>query len=188
MTLNEVRAKIDEIDPQLKSLIMKRLDCSYEVAKVKAGAGETNIYRADREKAIIEKLSQDVPEERLLVYLSVVKKIIETSRMYQYGLLYDWMDDLFSPLAQGLDIKPGANHILLRLTKENHPGSMASIFGVIGDYGVDVDQINLITRDDSQKTVTFELVILGNLNDKHIRILLFQLSRESNDFKILKNY
>ena len=53
MTLNEVRAQIDAIDPKIKELFLERMDASYHVAKVKFEAGETNIFRADREQEII---------------------------------------------------------------------------------------------------------------------------------------
>ena len=82
MKLDQVREKIDAIDPQIRSLLMERLDCSKMVAEAKQEAGETNIYRADREQAILKKLSQGVPEDRLPEYLAVVRKIMETSRMF----------------------------------------------------------------------------------------------------------
>ena len=51
MKLDQVREKIDAIDPQIRSLLVERLDCSKMVAEAKQEAGETNIYRADREQA-----------------------------------------------------------------------------------------------------------------------------------------
>lgn len=53
MTLNEVRAQIDAIDPKIKELFLERMDASYHVAKVKFEAGETNIFRADREQELL---------------------------------------------------------------------------------------------------------------------------------------
>lgn len=185
MTLDEARAKIDVLDPRLKELLMQRLDCSYEVAKAKAAAGETNIYRADREEAILKRLGEGVPEERLSGYLAVVRKIIETSRMYQYGLLYEWMDDLFAPLAEGLELPEQGSRVRVSLTRENRPNAMSSILSMIGDYGYNMDRMELMEENHGDNTVTFELVILGNLHDKHMKTLMFQLSRESRNFRIL---
>ena len=60
MTLEEIRRQIDAIDPQIKELFLKRMATSYEVAKTKYEAGETTIYRADREADIIRRLTADV--------------------------------------------------------------------------------------------------------------------------------
>ena len=80
MKLEEVRQKIDAIDPQIRELLMERLDCSRLVAETKQAAGETNIYRPDREQVILQKLSQGVSEDRLPEYLAVVRKITTTMK------------------------------------------------------------------------------------------------------------
>ena len=85
MNLQEARQKIDAIDPQIRKLLMERLDCSLEVAKSKQAAGETNIYRADREQFILDKLSEGVPADRLREYLAVVRKIMETTACCSNG-------------------------------------------------------------------------------------------------------
>jgi chorismate mutase len=187
MELEEARKKIDAIDPQLKQLIMERLDCSLEVAKAKQAKGETNIYRADREKAILERLSEGVPEDRLAEYLAVVKKIMETSRMYQYGLLYDWNPGLFDELAKGIDVTPGGYRVRVRLTRPNQPNAMSSILSMVGDYGYNMQYMELLSFNNNDHTVTFELTILGDLSDTHMKKLMFQLSKESQEFKILAN-
>lgn len=74
MKLEDVRKEIDALDPQIKTLILRRMDCSLEVAKAKQAAGETTIYRRDREKAILDRLGADVPADRLPEYLAVVRK------------------------------------------------------------------------------------------------------------------
>lgn len=188
MTLEEVRRQIDSIDPQIRTLLMDRMDCSYHVAEAKAAAGETNIYRADREEAILERLGADVPEERRAGYLAIVRKIMEISRMYQYGLLYDWIDGLFAELAGELVIPETTTHVRVRLTRENRPNAMSSILSMIGDYGYNMDRMNLISENSEENTVTFELLIIGDLNEKHMKVLMFQLSKESKDFKLLEAY
>ena len=184
MTLEEVRCQIDSIDAEIRELIMKRLDCSRNVAIAKQASGNLVIYRADREAEILERLSQGVPEDRKAEYLAVVKKIMETSRMYQYGLLYDWNDGLFSERFGEIDISTEASHIRFTLTRSNQPNSMAQILSMIGDYGCNTEFMELIGEDREKSTVTFTLTILGNLNEEHIKKLMYQLSMESQDFAI----
>ena len=184
MTLEEVRCQIDSIDAEIRELIMKRLDCSRNVAMAKQASGNLVIYRADRETEILEKLSQGVPEDRKAEYLAVVKKIMETSRMYQYGLLYDWNDGLFSERFGEIDIPAEASHIRFTLTRPNQPSSMAQILSMIGDNGCNTEFMELIREDKEKGTVTFTLTILGNLNEEHIKKLIYQLSMESWDFAI----
>lgn len=184
MTLEEVRRQIDSIDAEIRELIMKRLDCSKNVALAKQASGNLVIYRADREAEILERLGKDVPEDRQAEYLSVVKKIMETSRMYQYGLLYDWNDGLFSERFGEIDIRAEASHIRFTLTRPNHPNSMSQILSMIGDYGCNTELMELVGEDEEKGTVTFTLTILGNLNNVHMKKLMYQLSMESQDFAI----
>ena len=184
MTLEEIRCQIDSIDAEIRKLIMKRLDCSRNVAMAKQASGNLVIYRADREAEILKRLGQGVPEDRKVEYLSVVKKIMETSRMYQYGLLYDWNDGLFSERFGEIDIPTKASHIRFTLTRPNQPNSMAQILSMIGDYGCNTELMELVGEDKENGTVTFTLTIMGNLNEDHMKKLMYQLSMESLDFAI----
>lgn len=184
LTLEEIRCQIDSIDSEIRELIMKRLDCSRNVAMAKQASGNLVIYRADREAEILERLGQGVPEDRKAEYLAVVKKIMETSRMYQYGLLYDWNDGLFSERFGNIDIPTEASHIRFTLTRPNQPNSMAQILSMIGDYGCNTMLMELVGEDKENGTVTFALTILGNLNEEHMKKLMYQLSMESRYFTI----
>jgi chorismate mutase len=184
MTLEEIRCQIDSIDAEIRKLIMKRLDCSRNVAMAKQASGNLVIYRADREAEILKRLGQGVPEDRKAEYLSVVKKIMETSRMYQYGLLYDWNEGLFSERFGEIDIPAETSHIRFTLTRPNQPNSMAQILSMIGDYGCNIELMELVGEDKENGTVTFTLTIMGNLNEDHMKKLMYQLSMESLDFAI----
>ena len=63
---------------------------------------------------------------------------------------------------------------------------MSSILNMVGDYGYNMQYMELISFNPD-KTVTFELTILGDLSQTPMQTLLFQLSKESQDFQILKN-
>ena len=186
MKLEDIRKKIDAIDPQLRQLLMERMDCSKQVAEAKQAAGETNIYRADREQVILERLSQGVPADRKPEYLAVVRKIMETSHMYQYGMLFDWNPELFAKLAKDIDIKPNGTRVVVRLTRPDQPNAMSSILNMVGDYGYNMQYMELLSFNRPDKTVTFDLTILGNLSETNMQKLMFQLSKESQGFKILQ--
>ena len=184
MKLDEIRVEIDKIDRELQQLIMKRLDCSYKVAESKFEADNYTIYRADREEAILDKLSAGIPEERKAGYLAVVRKITETSRMYQYGLLYEWKPELFQPLLEGRCIPATTRGVKLILTRPNIPNAMSSILSMVGDYGYNMETMTLLSYSDDNEAVTFALTILGDLNTDNMKKLMFQLSKESTGFKI----
>lgn len=184
ITLKEIRSQIDSIDSEIRDLIMRRLDCSRSVALAKQVSGNLVIYRADREAEILERLGQGVPEDRKTEYLAVVKKIMETSRMYQYGLLYDWNERLFSERFGEVDIPADPSHVRFTLTRPNQPNSMSQILSMIGDYGYNTELMELAGEDKETRTVTFTLTILGNLNDVNMKKLMYQLSMESLDFAI----
>lgn len=192
MSLEEIRIEIDALDQQLKALLMQRLDCSRRIAEIKAAAGDAVVYRAEREEEILRRLGADVPEERRAEYLAVVRKIIETSRMYQYGLLCDWgvrhaeeLPGMCELPAKGSDKNSG--RVRIQLTRPNRPNAMSAILSMIGDYGFDMESMELLCYGEGQRTVSFALTIRGDIGDDRMRKLLLQLSGESDAFKILES-
>ncbi len=185
-TLAEIRQAIDEIDPKIRELLMERLDCSGEVATAKLSSGDNTIYRPDREEEILRRLGTGVPEERLAGYLAVVRKIMETSRMYQYGIIYDKSDGIFEQLVDGIGIPENASRVKIRIVRPDRPGSMSAILSMIGDYGYDMAGMDLVGMDHEEGTAVFVLTICGDLNTVLMRKLMFQLSMECMDFRILE--
>lgn len=185
MSLDDIRKDIDKIDKEIQQLIMKRLDCSTRVVESKISDGNFTIYRADREEAILEKLGAGIPEDRKAGYLAVVRKITETSRMYQYGILYDWSPAFFEELVGDMVIPENTKAVNIVLTRPNIPNAMSSILSMIGDYGYNMDEMKLLGYNDDNTAVKFQLTILGNLNEERMKKLMFQLSKESTDFKII---
>jgi chorismate mutase/acetolactate synthase regulatory subunit len=188
MTLEEVRGRIDALDPGIRDLLMERMDLSCHVAEAKKESGDFRVYRPDREEEILKRLGQGVEEARKAPYLAVVRKIMETSRMYQYGIMYDHLEDPFGPLSRELAMPERSNRVRVCLTRENRPNAMSSILSMIGDYGFNMEQMELIREDAERQTVTFELVIIGDLHETRMKKLMFQLSKESMDFRILSCY
>ncbi len=82
MDLKEARQEIDSIDAALKELFIKRMSISKEIAYIKKKSGDA-IYKPEREKEIIDKLTADVSEDIKEEYTVFIKKIMEISRNYQ---------------------------------------------------------------------------------------------------------
>lgn len=188
MTLEEVRKQIDTIDAQIKDLFLKRMDVAHQVAQIKYEANETTIYRADREADMIRRLTEDTPPDLVEEYTALLRKVIEVSRKYQYGLMYSWNPDFFTPLAEGISIRESDTRVKVRLTRTDSCNSMSSILSMIGDYGFNMEQMYLLEMNPEQQTVSFELIIRGNLGDTAMRKLMFQLSKEALSFQILESF
>ena len=62
MTLEEARQDIDKIDNGLRELFLKRMKVSEAIAEIKAASGD-EIYKPDREKIVIDRLTADVDED-----------------------------------------------------------------------------------------------------------------------------
>ncbi len=57
MNLDEIRVVIDELDKEITTLLVKRMEVTDQVAEYKAKNG-LPIYHPEREKAVIEKVSK----------------------------------------------------------------------------------------------------------------------------------
>lgn len=181
MTLAEIRKEIDKIDPQIKELFLQRMEVAKHVAEVKYASGD-EIYKADREAEIISRLTADVAPELKMEYTALVKKIMEVARKYEYGLIYDWNPDVITELVK--DAQESQNgYVKVRLVRPNQVNSMAAILSMIGDYGFQMKQITLLEK--TEDSVEFELVICGDINKEEMKKLIYQLSKESKDFKVL---
>lgn len=84
MTLADVRVNIDRVDKQIKELFEERMELADQVAQVKAETGD-DIFKPEREVAIIERLTQDIEPGIKKEYIALIKRIMEVSRKYQYG-------------------------------------------------------------------------------------------------------
>ena len=185
MTLPEIRILIDQVDPEIRRLLMKRMDYSALVAEAKLASGDTAVYRPDREEAVLEGLGREVPEDRLPEYLSVVRKIMEASRMYQYDLIYDRLEDPLGPLLKGINIPEDCRLVTVMLSRPDRPGSIAAVLSMIADYGFDMEEMVRTGGNAPAAAVSFRLQIRGDLRETRMKKLLFQLSGECEDFRIL---
>lgn len=93
MDLTDVRKNIDIVDSQIKELFQRRMELADQVAQVKAETGD-DIFKPDREVAIIEKQSADIPAEVKQEYVALIKRMMAVSRKYQYGRTLEMRDCL----------------------------------------------------------------------------------------------
>ena len=82
--LNEIRVDIDQVDEEMRDLFVRRMRLAEEVAQAKARS-EDAIFKPDREKLILERRSEGIPDQLIQEYRAFLKRIMEVSRKYQYG-------------------------------------------------------------------------------------------------------
>lgn len=82
MNLEQVRNKIDEIDEQLISLLIKRMNCSLEVADIKK-AQNLPVFHPEREKKIFEKVKSKSGKYGDY-FTEIYRLLMECSRAVQY--------------------------------------------------------------------------------------------------------
>lgn len=181
MTLAEIRKEIDRIDPQIKELFLQRMEAAKHVAEVKYASGD-EIYKADREAEILTRLSEDVAPELKIEYTAFVRKMMEVARKYEYGLIYDWNPEVIQPILAKAS-QSGNGYVIMELTRPNQINGLAVILTMIGDYGFHMKEIEVL--EESQEEVRFRLVIRGEIQDEAMKKLLYQLSKESQNFHVL---
>lgn len=92
MTLGNLRNEIDKIDLEIKELFQRRMEISVKVAENKAITGD-KILKPEREKEIIQRLSEGMDESIRTLYISFIKKIMEVSRSRQYSKILELKDN-----------------------------------------------------------------------------------------------
>lgn len=164
MELSEIRKEINQIDDKIRDLLMERMECSRKVAYAKKESGDTTVYRPEREKQILERLGKDVDPAVKEEYLAVVKKIISTSRMLQYDILYEDKKDVF---------KHSDSVTMTFFTPD-----ISVVLSVIADRNFTVER--LFRKDES----SYQVTISGDIIDIRMKKLLFQLEKETQNFLI----
>lgn len=184
--LEDIRKDIDEIDNQIKELLMKRMDCSLAVAMAKHADGDLTVYRPEREEQILDILGRGVAQDRKPEYLACVQKIMETSRTYQYDLLYDWNRTAFEQVCGHEKADRPSMCVIVRFARKNVPNALGPILCMIGEAGFNMRRVELAENTPSQ--TAFELEIKGDVTEERMRKLLFQLSKETEGFRIVGCY
>ncbi|MCI6915725.1 MAG: chorismate mutase [Lachnospiraceae bacterium] len=189
MDLKDVRTEIDSVDLQIKELFKKRMELADAVARVKAET-EDAIYKPDREKEIIDHLTEGVSPAINYEYTALIKRIMEISRKYQYGRTLELRNCLDIPcLDQELIYKNIAvqkSEVYLCDAYERktlypvssvsdmkeaiHTGKVDAGLGVIESVGMDVsDSIHKLLIEEKLFINHCDLVRDGDLTKKLVR-------------------
>ena len=104
--MNEIRARIDEIDGQIKELFLARMDCARLVAQTKAERGG-DVFVPQREAEIIQGRTADVDGAFRARYADFLTGLMRISRNYQYSLLTGMQAEVGSAGAGGAVCRAG---------------------------------------------------------------------------------
>ena len=91
MDLNELRNKIDSIDTELVKLFKERMETAAEVGRFKQENG-VPVFNRQREREIINKVTDSVPEELQSYTKTLYQTLFELSRSYQKKIIYPQSD------------------------------------------------------------------------------------------------
>lgn len=181
MTLSKIRERIDQIDPQMKELFLQRMEAAKCVAEMKYASGD-EVYKAERELEIISRLTRDVEPELEKEYTLFLKKLMEIARMYEYGLIYEKNPNVMEALLQ--DVKESQDgQVKIQFQDEEQSGSALKVLSAIRDYGFQVKQVTFSEECSDEGKV--EVSLCGNIEDKEMKKMLYQLLKETKEFKVL---
>ncbi|MBR2617521.1 MAG: chorismate mutase [Clostridia bacterium] len=82
MDLQEARRVIDEIDDQIVALYNKRMEASKEIGLAKAKEGKS-VNVPEREKAILNRLAEQVDDDKKVFLKQLYNTVFYTSKAYQ---------------------------------------------------------------------------------------------------------
>ena len=88
-----------------------------------------------------------------------------------------------------LVVLPEHNRIRIMFECPNHSGSLSSILSMISDYGVNLTEIHSRPFEEGDTwNYRFFAELSANMDTKEIRALLYQLSQETQELRILGSY
>lgn len=183
MTLEEVRAKIDVIDKQIKPLFLDRMVCSYKVAQAKAKTGG-DVYVPSREKVVIEGRTSDVDPSVKSEYAAFLRMMMSVSRRYQYGILTGMQDKVISDALASAGLSGDTPHTLVDISFVcDKTDSNISLFLDMARLNeVVIESMSLECVGDKQ---IVKMTLAGNACKGDCKRLLTQIGKEAQEFKIV---
>ena len=85
--LEKLRTQIDRIDDKLLSLFEERMRTAKQIADYKK-ENKIEVVNKEREKQVVTRLSEKVPQELAGYVQKLYKTLFELSRDYQNGLIF----------------------------------------------------------------------------------------------------
>lgn len=87
-TIEECREELNELDPIIKELFIKRMKIVKDVALYKKANG-MEVFDSIREKQMIQKLSNNIESELKEYYLRFLNDLLIVSKDYQKEVIKD---------------------------------------------------------------------------------------------------
>ena len=167
---------------------MRRMDCSAQVAAAKLAAGSTEVFRPDREASMLDHHGALVPKERRAGYRAALRRVVEASRSYQYGIMYAQLGDAATcGQLSGAELLEGKGQLVeLELGCPGTAASLATLLGMVAEHGVGlagIEQLSAAGGAD-EGAVRYRLTLAADAADPALRKLLWHLSKESLDLRI----
>ena len=167
---------------------MRRMDCSAQVAAAKLAAGSTEVFRPDREASMLDHHGALVPKERRAGYRAALRRVVEASRSYQYGIMYAQLGDAATcGQLSGAELLVGRGQLVeLELGCPGTAASLATLLGMVAEHGVGLAGIEQLSTacGAGESAVRYRLTLAADAADPALRKLLWQLSKESLDLRI----
>lgn len=141
-------------------------------------------YQVDAGMGVIEEIGVGVSDELHLLLHNKGYYINECDIIEEKGIRKKIVT-----FSKKLVVLPKHNHIKLVFECPNKDGSLSSILSMIADYGVNLTEIHSRPFEkDDQWNYHFYAEISANMLQDEIQALLFQLSQETTDLKVLGSY
>lgn len=185
MDLGEIRVKIDAIDTQMKPLFLERMECSKQIAEVKAAMGSSSVFVPERELAIIKKRAGDADAPLYDEYVAFLRHLMSVSRRYQYGILTELQDKVIKTGLEnvGLDENKAHTQVKIGFVCEKENSDLNLFINMAKLNQVPIDEMKLVTEDGKQEV---SLVLDGNIREAGMRQFLCQTAKESEGFRIIE--
>ena len=108
--------------------------------------------------------------------------------MYQYDLLFGLIPGLFEPLVDGQSYSESDSRVVVRFSCDDAGFALFSAIAMIGERGCKLERLEKIGGDANEKRADYEAQLVASLNEPQTQKLLFQLSKETENFKIVKSF
>lgn len=183
----------DREEPEVHSLAMVKPELyicqDYSKDMVTAVDGFEQVADLIRQKkvdagmGILEDISYGVSDE--------LHEILSESGLYIYRCHVVPENDHNKKVvtfADRLIVTEAHNRLKVMFVCRNKSGSLSSILSMIADYGVNLTEIHSTPNRKSNWNYRFYMELNGNLLQKEIQSLVFQLMNETEEFRILGSY
>ncbi|MCQ2492412.1 MAG: chorismate mutase [Lachnospiraceae bacterium] len=182
MDLNKIRQDIDRVDSSIKPLFIERMACGKNVALAKAES-KGNVYVPEREQQVVANRAKDVSLDIHDEYVAFLLHLMSLCRRYEYGILTDMQEETLADALAKTDysIQTPHNKVAVAFDTREDAGSIQLVMNMIALNSIRIEQLSL----NSEGPVShINCTLLGNVNEKNMKLLLCQLAKETQDFKI----